>query len=167
MTTEPVVGKFYLVECIQLVSGRFVPVIGKWHSDADLGVSYEHLHLDVRFFAENELLRGPGKFSRDLPKAQATLGAIITKYEKYVYATLPTVSPEPVLKRLQCRRRMPDMPQITRFKNIEKSFVGRKILCGKCPHKGMPVDSLPKDESGRVICNGHGLAIRDGVVVKR
>ena len=54
---------------------------------------------------------------------------------------------------------MPAMPRVKNFENVAKRHIGRKIVCGKCPHRGFPLESLPKDENGHVICNGHGLKI--------
>lgn len=168
MTTEPIVGMFYLVPCAQIRFGTFVPVIGDWHSDPDLGVKYQHLHVDVRFLVEEDLEHQPRmNFDREFSPAQRTMGRLVTTKDQHPFAVQVTTTTTPILKRRKCRRVMPEMPRLAQFDEARQ--IGRKILCGKCPHRGMPLESLPQDENGHVICNGHGLKIdmKKGEVVAR
>lgn len=150
---EPVVGKFYLVEC-GYYRGEWRPLIGAPHDDKEyIGLALKHYHEDVRFSAG------------------------LAAYNALAYVIDTTLVYKTELKRRKCRRRMPDQRAAKGHKNsefnwldkMELAFVGRKVLCGKCPHKGMPLESLPQDENGRVICNGHGLAVcmKKGEVVER
>lgn len=144
MTTEPIVGKYYLVECVRHL-GEWVAVIGDSHKDAELGADYPHIHLDMRFLSA---------------KQEARLSITRVIYD------VPDINGRTLLK-VRCKRAMPEFPfpppEYTNSHNIwtrfAKQFVGRKAKCGKCPHRGMPLESLPKREDGTVICNGHGLKI--------
>lgn len=156
MKTEPIVGKFYLVECVLVNTWHWMPIVGQWHSDAEIGVQHKHYHLDPRFIPKNKM-----NSSRGYTPEVATLGIVIFDYKDRPFGhckTDPLV--EPVLKRRKCYRAMPEFPHgVIQRNNVEKTLIGRKVLCGKCPHKGFPLESLPKDENGHVICNGHGLKI--------
>lgn len=158
----PVVGEFYLVPCVWVNRSVWMPIVGSWHSDAELGVDNEHYHFDVRFVPDEELTTSP-KFSSDV----STLGALAMNI-RYAYHEVADLVP--ILKRRKCRRTMPEMPVDVPHRNgFQKPFIGRKVLCGKCPHRGFPLESLPQDENGHVICNGHGLKIdmRKGEVIER
>lgn len=160
MKTEPIVGKFYLVECVKLERDGWVPVIGVPHNDPELGAYWQHQHKDVRF--ANASVMYEDCIEKELVRAPAM---------EYVI--------ERGLRKMLCKRTMPEYPHeylaenVTTYQRVykpfHKAFAGRKVLCGKCPHKGMPLESLPKDKNGMVICNGHGLKIdmNKGEVVSR
>lgn len=150
MTTEPIVGKFYLVPVITVNNDYEMPIIPIWHDDADIGVVAKHYHIDVRFVVDDRL-----EYSRTFDRETATLGQILTA--EGVWCRV--IEGSWVFARRKCRRRMPAMPRVKNFENVAKRHIGRKIVCGKCPHRGFPLESLPKDENGHVICNGHGLKI--------
>lgn len=155
MTTEPIIGKFYLVPVANVDINRQVPIIPIWHDDADIGINYHHYHLDVRFMPENDL-----DYDIRFPRDVATLGIILADRKKaeYYWRWVVTAG-DWTYRRRKCRRRMPQMREVRNFNTIETKMLGRKINCGKCPHRGFPLESLPKDENGHVICNGHGLKI--------
>jgi hypothetical protein len=148
LTEPPVAGKFYLVMCV-VFRGEWRPIVGPAHDDADIGVDAVHYHEDVRF---SDYYDDPvHALARVIPISQWPVVA----------------SSLPELKRRKCLREMPDQrmaksqtkPRNNWLTILEAKHVGRKVLCGKCPHKGMPLNSLPKDANGHVICNGHGLKI--------
>lgn len=154
MTTEPIVGKFYFVPCVESRYGGFLPVIPIWHEEGAYAPSIDsHYHFDVRFFTENQL-SSRYNFSS---KAEATMAGIARETPTILGRAIK--NKEVVWRKLKCRREMPNMPRPFFFSKIEKDFIGRKALCGKCPHRGFPLESLPKDANGMVICNGHGLKI--------
>ncbi len=162
LKTEPIVGKYYLVECVRWKGKEWRPLIGPSHTDPEIGIHARHRHYDLRFMS----LRLPTQRPLfGLQPEQRALGNIY-------YEQLEPV----VLRKMMCKRRMPDFPyadgtghRIRIVHLVELKFVGRKVLCGKCPHKGMPLESLPQDKDGNVICNGHGLKInlKKEVVVER
>lgn len=157
----PVVGKHYLVPCIRVPNRLrvlyWLPIVGDLHKDPDIGFEDSHWHRDVRF---SELIHPPGIVpNRGYDAVELELASVFIDIVPPHY--------EVVFRRMKCRREMPAFPfrgPTTGVKQpivekLEKIFTGRKVLCGKCPHKGMPLESLPKDPDGQVICNGHGLAI--------
>lgn len=164
MTTEPIVGKFYLVECA-LYFGIWTPIVGDKHSDPDIFISFEHYHKDIRFLPRREFAQ---------PKALLASEGDGVELNRSLEPSYVRVIE---LKKRKCLRPMPPFPDVAGWSlrnrqtisKFQKRFAGRKVLCGKCPHKGFPLESLPKDESGHVICNGHGLKIdmNKGEVVKR
>lgn len=175
LTEEPVVGKFYLVECVTTTTDgtAFIPVAGVEHSDPDLKVAQIHLHRDPRFMSDRYLSRF-GYAGRRL----SNLHAIDSAGELAAIILVDFIVKRKLLRR-RCYRKMPVFPDIRRLESFPKSspiwtefhnnYIGRKALCGRCPHKGMPLESLPQDKDGNVICNGHGLKVnlKQGVVVER
>jgi len=160
LKSEPIVGKFYLVPCV--TGQHFVnPIIPVWHSDVEIGIEAEHYHMDVRFLSDKELESYAAKYAKRYTRAMDRMGHIVKSNwpDDHTFEW----------KRRKCYRTMPEMPRVIHFDVLEKKYIGKKVLCGKCPHRGFPVESLPKDEKGFVICNGHGLKIdtNKGEVVKR
>jgi nitrite reductase/ring-hydroxylating ferredoxin subunit len=90
-------------------------------------------------------------------------------------ASVLIVEGEPQLKRKICRRVMPDFPmQITSAgrpvwqKKLERAYKATNAKCGRCPHRGLPLNGLPvKDD--KVICPGHGLQfnVKTGEMIPR
>lgn len=156
LTTEPIVGKFYLVPCINIwpgvTRGNWMPIVGPLHADPDLipqagtdKYAY-HWHRDLRFLSKSQF-RGATDF-----------GALLYQYKWPSSYTPHTVE----YRRRKCLRVMGEFPYVPEkqvWSDFHKAHIGRKVLCGKCPHKGFPLESLPKDANGHVICNGHGLKI--------
>ena len=77
--------------------------------------------------------------------------------------------PEPIWMPMRCARGQHVYPQAyalgrPHFQSLHAAYTGRR--CGKnaegllvCPHKGFVLNSLPRDERGRVVCPLHGLVI--------
>lgn len=166
----PVIGKFYLVECVKMNDGGkglWLPIIGGVHTDIDIlprltGRDGLHWHRDPRFSPKRELT--PSRLGFHSPEV-FELAKIIFKFPEG-----SITGRETRLEKRKCLRSMPEHPKHSNVSGVvEKTHVGRNVLCGKCPHKGFPLESLPKDASGHVICSGHGLKIdmKKCVVVKR
>lgn len=155
LTTEPIIGKFYLVPCVFYQRGWW-PIIGEPHSDPELGTGAKnpHWHYDIRFFSESSLLYESIKY--DLTSEQRTMSYLIDFKDQYSGEPL-----EVVFKRLKCKRKMPEFKLMNRpiWQEFHNLYIGKSVKCGKCPHRGMPLESLPKDKNGNVVCNGHGLLI--------
>jgi hypothetical protein len=47
--------------------------------------------------------------------------------------------------------------EISFVRKLEEAFEHETLKCHTCPHKGMPLDGMPIDAEGRVVCPGHGL----------
>lgn len=167
---EPVVGKFYLVECVTyqintVVPQRWIPVIGDEHSDKDLNVPMLHLHKDIRFIKDADLepVWTWKKILLPFTTEERTLATVVE---------VKRIRHRKLMKR-KCYRTMADFPYWVKdsiyWPQFHEKYIGRKVLCGRCPHRGMPLESLPQDKDGNVICNGHGLKInlKQEVVVER
>lgn len=60
-------------------------------------------------------------------------------------------------KNLVCLREMPKQRLFTGFgKRFLDDHIGKKIKCGRCPHRGALLHSIPIDE-GVITCPNHGL----------
>ena len=177
LKTQPIIGQYYMVPCIWITGrmnrrggGEWIPVVGNKHNDPEIDINREHWHPDPRFM---KLTFPGGTIGTKFPNVyvsgeQAELGCVFFDVDDK-----PKLNDTPTLKRRICRRQMPEFP--TSYPSAQfitdrltKIYVGRKILCGICPHKRMPLESLPRDPDGNVICNGHGLKISmtKGVVIK-
>jgi hypothetical protein len=168
LTGEPVIGTTYLVRCIRYNIYGWTPVVGHVHEDPDLGVEGEHYHRDVRFLPEDESRISPWMIE-DYTAASAALAIPLWARDRQKITG-------DGLRPMKCLRAMPEFPIPRNEKDLAKyrkhlydHFLGRKVLCGRCPHRGMDLKQLPKDKDGNVICNGHGLKINlsKEVVVKR
>lgn len=153
--TEPVVGTRYRVPCIWAHRGwdaSWWPILGPQHADPDLGVDMEHFHYDWRFIPADliEATFSPAA-AKDPSRA---MGQVVTDWSGAVQ-----------LRVLECVRPMPQFPALRPIEGdlipwlgaLESRYVTARLKCRTCPHRGMPLDGLPADEQGRVICPGHGL----------
>lgn len=165
--SEPVVGKFYLVQCIQ--SGSWIlPVLGNLHSDIEIGIAKRHYHYDLRFLSDREiadLTDGMTLTRSDVPNAQ-------------ILVIVPQPSDTFVTRRLKCRRAMPLFPIQTYdgrispvARALEPLYAARTIdlAAPVCPHRKFPLAGLPVDEENCVVCPLHGLkwSLTTGAMVPR
>lgn len=154
LTTEPVVGQYYMVPCVRmrhqwlhsLHMKGWVPVSGPSHEDADyIGFPDEHWHFDIRFIRTTTW----------------TFGEV---------ARCNAVEMGPMLRKKKCIRSMPDYPtfEIPWMPKLESAYSDKKMKCMTCPHRGLPLNGLPV-VNGIVTCPGHGLRwnVSDGSLVPR
>lgn len=175
----PIVGTRYFVPTVLYPWHGKVeawPVMGPKHTDAEhIGFHQEHYHVDLRFLSDAQIRR---------IERLAHHKDIETIVASAPLATLDAAGkerphPEPVLKRLACRRSGHDYPaygarEQRGLRKLAEAYAGRR--CGRnaqgalvCPHKGFVLASLEPDPRGRVVCPLHGLEIDtgSGVVVGR
>jgi hypothetical protein len=149
----PVIGRQYRVPCVW---ARFysqpllVPIIGPWHEDVALEFPHEHFHIDWRFVKDWQWFRVGHSIG-----SPAALGQVITAPEGEVFEC-----------RRKCIRQMPEFPMFRsdgaptqQARRIHRACQGMRLKpgCMVCPHKGMPLNGLPVDGEGRVVCPGHGM----------
>lgn len=155
----PVIGLHYRVPCIYR-DGKWRPIIGPRHNDLEINFPFFHYHPDPRFIPYSDLRFVDGiRFTAE----QQELGNVIHSSEQA----------EIKLKRKRCIRAMPEFPDsgITNppalpiVETLESIYLGRKALCGLCPHKKLPLGALPRLADGSIICSGHGLRISKGMEV--
>ncbi len=159
----PVVGRMYLVPCIESTHRRLGwspglwPVIGGEHEDKQhLDFAQRHYHFDARFLSRKQV-----KEIRECSSNPAT-----ALFSRVFCTTAWDDSPlgdwkAPVLVERRCMRGMPDYPD-TGLPRIYPAFPAvyaeSKVKCGKCPHRGLPLESLPREPGTNIVtCPGHGL----------
>lgn len=174
LTAPPIVGQTYLVPCVKIRNGHGIddmppgwwPTIGPEHEDAEIiKFTSRHIHLDGRFLLTEQL--------------DGRLGGCYTLREILgapLCTTDPTGRDLPITCRplkfefrpLECLRPMPDWDQLFAhlgvsappwMADLEKAFAKQWIKrdCRTCPHRGMPLASVPVAADGGVTCPGHGL----------
>jgi hypothetical protein len=170
LTEPPIVGKFYLVPVVITSAGE-IPVIGAPHTDAELGVSAEHYHADVRFIPDRQLWPVPPVLAEKFGVTTEQYRMLsVTNTIQNSWSVRSQPLDKPVFVKRKCHREMPDFPLHPGklWRGLHAKYEGKAVTCNKCPHRGFDLRSLP-EKDGIVICNGHGLAIdrKKGCVVKR
>lgn len=161
-TSPPVVGQRYLVPTVFYPwhgIRKAWPVMGPRHEDGEhLGFYDEHYHVDIRFVSPSDLAR--------LTKWMDA-GEVAARFPLFSQNEAP--HPSRVWRSRICHRASNDYPLHNRrinqgLERLRSAYAGRR--CGKnaegllvCPHKGFVLNSLARDERGRVVCPLHGLVI--------
>lgn len=175
LTSAPVVGERYLVPTVLYPWFGIVeawPVMGPKHTDAEhIGFDVAHYHVDVRFLSDAQVGRIERRHRSDHIQGIAAGYPLATSRA----GTAPDAHPEPVVRRLTCRRSGNDYPRHAALSHrglqaLATAYAGRE--CGRnaagllvCPHKGFVLGSLQPDEGGRVVCPLHGLVVDVGAGV--
>lgn len=149
---RPEIGRVYLVRCVWFgpyYRSPWLPIIGPLHEDADIGMPSLHYHYDLRFFTQWQYER----------KEAESFSPVISRVHVGKAGEEKIIS----IRRKRMWREMPVFPTHGPTGNpgefiiaLEKQFLRRKMDCRTCPHRGMPLDQLPR-EGDLVVCNGHGL----------
>lgn len=163
LTEPPVVGKLYMVPCIKLNEVLW-PILGPRHEDREfIGLPKQHQHYDLRFLSGiqmDELCnRLTGKISLwdrfsgaiNLPDSEAHNRVYVGRRRAIISA------------RRRCMRTQPNYtvglaPRPIWLDRLEKHLSDVPITCGRCPHRGMPLLSLPREPGTDIVTYpGHGL----------
>lgn len=185
MTSPPVVGRFYMVPCVyvdtsiargfgrrfsadpqtivdpydRLLMGWW-PIMGPRHEDlAHLDFAPYHWHFDPRFLSGRQMRNatmGGSNLSRIFARPLSDYGGLRG----------------PEHRRMRCRRPLGLPSQLENLGKILEPHCADATLrgpCKVCPHRGIPLASLPVDEHGHVTCPGHGLRwdVSTGRLVRR
>jgi len=170
LTSGPIVGKYYLVPCVQTFNGLWWPIIGPKHEDAEyINFPHQHYHYDLRFFGARQLTYTQANNYKSLRDKGVRYALLMIALEGKLKDGITE-------KRLRCKRPMPSFPiahpvtaqQTTWFPKLEEAYKDKKLTCLRCPHRGLPLNGLPVKD-GKVICPGHGLQfnIETGELVSR
>jgi len=134
-------------------------VIGPWHEDAELiEFPHDHYHFDFRFVSNLSSLMRPAeewRFARVLTRAAC--------------AIMDGSEPRVEWMRRKCIRDGPLFPDAPHWgSKLERAYANKKLECGRCPHRGLPLHGQPVN-GGVVVCPGHGLAwdVQTGALVPR
>lgn len=166
LTTEPVVGKYYLVPCaVDLPYAKAHPIFGLAHRDVEFfNFDVEHFHNDVRFMTlrflhlvcNEEFWRYEEDWAARVVLTQVFRVDVPRRFE---------------YRRMKCVRQMPDFFNMLHEKNaqnLEAAFANKPLNCGKCPHRGTDLRSMPT-ENGVTVCPSHGLCadVKEQKIVTR
>lgn len=165
LTEPPTVGKFYMVPCVEvrerhdlMTPTGWLPVTGPKHEDKEhIKFPWQHWHYDIRFLSEQQL--SGTWLSADRIFGHVIKTTIIVAGE---VRPIPCISEKTTLCRLKCRREMPAYPHHLAERSfgpeLRAAYATKRVICGKCPHKGVPLSSLPREPGTNVVtCPGHGL----------
>lgn len=161
------IGRYYRVPCIFVPTGfcsaepTWVPVIGPKHADPELGADRDHWHVDWRFAPARMLRAATGVVSG------SPHGKVISfdgEHHEHVDADghwVQKLTRPPVLRRMLCKRLMPDFPVRPRpaWAAME---LAQRARCDRlkdghiCPHRGIDLRPFARPD-GTAVCPGHGL----------
>jgi len=159
LTAPPVVGSFYLVPCVEVTRNIVPRKVGVWpitgpnHEDAEhIEFPARHWHYDLRFLTEDQF-NGLGYH----PHSHVLISSNPDGTARDDVAFGPVV-----YKRLRCRRDAPEYPHAKAERywlpKLRAAYCEKTITCGKCPHRGLPIASLPREPGTDIVtCPGHGL----------
>ena len=165
------VGAFYSVPCVRVPFGfygmKWAPVIGPKHRDVELGVDWEHWHVDWRFVPDATLHQAIAYSTIQSPH-----GKVVSNDNPERWGEQKLTGPS-VLKRHLCLREMPDFPAAPKPEWAAME-VAQRARCDKlkdghtCPHRGIDLRPFEK-EDGTAVCPGHGLRwdLRTGLLLAR
>lgn len=183
---EPIVGRIYMVHCAlqprvdSYTSGKKVttewwelPTLGPEHDDKEIiGFPHKHYHYDFRFMTRpilEEVARGQVSFNNRMSDDDLIQSLLfIVQRTDHAENYNVTYGEKPIM----CVRRAPIYPTrwpaghdwgqtnnpIRFIKPLEDHYSEVKLACKKCPHRGLPLEGLPEDKDGNVVCPGHGLS---------
>lgn len=149
----PIVGRYYLVPCIKVTSAEsspvgFWPVTGPQHEDREIiGFAWRHWHYDFRFLTHAQHLR------KTLDRGSVLCTAQGEHKE-------PGIAAEVVYKPRLCQREVLGFPAYKAhwLPQLRDAHADARVKCGKCPHRGLPLESLPREPGTDIVtCPGHGL----------
>lgn len=171
---EPVVGNYYMVPCVRVLRSLKVipfppglwPVIGPLHDDKDLGIIQRHWHFDARFLTGHQF----SFLSHNATNVDRIFKVVLCGTDSTGRA-MPNVSGVNIIRR-RCMRVNPPFPKtrIDGFAKLQDDMAGLKVTCSRCPHRGLPLESLPRvPGTNEVICVGHGLRydLTTGILVRQ
>lgn len=163
LTEPPVIGETYMVPCIWGTSyksynpSRFkwLPILGPRHSDAEY-IKFEplHYHFDHQFLTDADRDRLTCLFE------YRPLLFVVVHFDASVGI---------VHWPLICQRHVDRYPEVSFSKELRAAYSDKRVTCGKCPHRGLPLGSLPREPGTDIVtCPGHGLRwdLKTGCMVK-
>lgn len=148
--------KTYTVTCAitkkkSFWNGRAIPINGKPHTDEELGVSWEHYHIDWRYLNEYE---------RRSAFLRAGLGSADTDYYFVVVRAEDVIRlEERQLVRCDLKGFEPAEAFATWLPILEKNYEGVTCKGNRCPHRGADLSNCIPDKKGRITCPYHALVI--------
>lgn len=180
LQVPPIVGETYLVRCLALGQPLppelgIWPILGPLHEDLELLGVGPHHHYDPRFLSDVQVYTLCARDPADLHAAiRGLLHGLPSEPWDLAFGrvALESAGDTVVEEPRKCLRPMPlypperAYPWITELESLHADAC--LSACGRCPHRGLPVASIPPDKDGLRTCVGHGLRFGpDGRVVQR
>lgn len=162
---------FVKVNDLRPTGGRWRPVLGPLHTDAEIvNFPHEHWHVDWRF-APEAFWQGAARYAPAVSASKAH--GVVVVHRRKNSAELGTNG---VLYRrfVRCLRPMPaylptdyHVPWLAELEE-DMASKGARMKCLKCPHRGLPLLDELTDAKGVVTCQGHGLRwrVKSGKLVR-
>jgi Rieske [2Fe-2S] domain len=152
-TVKP--GRYYSVPCVQVPEsiptliggfypGDWIPIIGSLHSDPEIGADYQHFHYDRRFCKERIPAQSVLAFGVPGKKLLWQNADTVVRWKWCkCYWLFGYVSDD--FARAHIVEKLEDLHQKCRLRG------------NLCPHRNVPLNGIPPDQDGNVICPAHGL----------
>jgi hypothetical protein len=127
--------------------------MGPKHEDAEfVNFPWQHFHIDWRF-APSRLYNSMAEWFDARLMYGAPIQCPDTRGNRVVIEG-------PTLRLMKCKRIPPPYPHYSAMRSwlpkLTEHFACAKLVGGKCPHRGIPVEAMLRD--GDVLtCPGHGL----------
>lgn len=162
----PVVGRYYMVPCVEVQAGvsglspGFWPVTGPQHEDHDvIGFPHRHWHFDFRFLSAEQAKQKAMQRGSVLTTERNTWRPWHRQDGPGDIEGIPGIAMRVTLQRRRCMRAAERFPRLRAewMRALEQKHEGCVVKCGKCPHRGLPLESLPREKGDIVTCPGHGL----------
>ena len=169
LNSPPIIGQTYIVPCmfgqIDLLSKAQVrppvwwPVMRPSHQDSVYVAKIKSILVGEEFIDEEYFEDDP------LTSHHYHIDPRFTPDEYYVDWELKNnnlhnvinIQGEIIWKNLVCLREMPTQRLFTGFgQKFLDDHLGKKIKCGRCPHRGVLLNSVPIND-GVITCPNHGL----------
>jgi len=177
LTSPPVIGETYVVPCVlgqvynigpHLIPLAWWPVILPSHQDTKYLPKFRTNWKDVdgvwteieeTYYEEN---KNDNIHIHADPRFAPEENYMPYEIKNQDWHTILTQESEIEYREMICLR---DMPVQRLFTGFGKKFVedhkGKKVKCGRCPHKGVVLSSMPVIH-GIITCPAHGLRFKEG-----
>lgn len=166
LTEPPKPGVRYMVPLVWVEKGDLPtgwwPVTGPQHEDKEhINFEHQHWHPDLRFLTDAQLVDLTELYGSFQTWELYHEGAVGT-YKAHTRALLALYVRRVVVRPRLCRRPQPVYPRSMMgfywLRTLERAYQDQVLRgCQRCPHRGVPLGNLPRDDQGRVVCPAHGL----------
>ena len=166
LTEPPIPGVRYRVPMVRIdradLPPGWWPVTGPQHEDSEhILFPNQHWHPDLRFLTNGQVIcltELYGSFKLGDLYEERTEGA----HKAHSHVILAQYVRGFVVRPRLCRRLQPVYPRFrigfSWLPALEAAYKDRELKdCRRCPHRGVPLGSLPRDDQGRAVCPAHGL----------
>lgn len=134
--------------------GQYIPVNGKPHKDEELGVDWEHYHVDWRFIPEKDRVKYAGDHGHF---NNTDYYYIVIRKEDVEFLEWRTSEHKTSFEPAQYFAHW--------IIRLEKEYTGKRCKGKKCPHKGADLSDCIPNSNREITCPYHGLLINSDTMV--